>query len=152
MRTTPNIADVLDSFFGDVSVTKTECTRARYARAHAALVRYLGEADLASLLGRETAQIVAAEREFDPTHAFIRVMTAEELIMMLPGFVDGEALPAGRADARTHISLTDRLVAHMIRFRLIDERVFAPQIERAREACAAARENLRHDSAPRLFG
>lgn len=152
MQTIPNISAVLDSFFSDASVTKSECTRARYSRAHTELVRYLDDVDLAALLGDEIAQIVAAEREFNPVHAFLRVMTAEELIFMLPGFVDSFRLPSSRADARSQISLTDRLVRYLIRFRLIDESVFGTQILQTQVACDAARARMKHDSEPRLFG
>lgn len=142
---------MLDSFFADVSVSKTECTKARYSRVHAALVRYLDRVDLA-VLGPDSARIVAAEREFNPAHALIRVLTCEDLLFLLLGFVDDSQLPARRADARSHISLTDRLVGHLIRFRLVDEAIFSAQIFAIQKACVHARERMRHDVMPTIFG
>lgn len=150
MNTTPNITSVLDAFFSDAAVGKAAATRERYLRTHAALVRFLDSVDIASELGEDAWQIVAAEREFDANDAFVRVLTAESLVAVLPGFV--ERLPACRTDARTRISLTDRLVSYLVRFRLIDELAAGTPILRARVACADARDRLREPAEPRLFG
>ncbi len=152
MSMTPNISAVLETFFFDAEAGKSAATRARYVRTQAALARYIETVDVADCFGDDVAQLVAAEREFDSSGAFLRIMTAEELVVLLPGFVEDERLPACRADARTQVSMTDRLVAFLIRFRLIDGSRFSRAVLDTQVACATARDRLRRHTEPRLFG
>ncbi|WP_155849416.1 hypothetical protein [Arthrobacter sp. H20] len=107
---TPHINGILRSFFEDESVGRSYYVGARYYRVMAHLCHYLESVDAATVLGPESGTLLAAERELNPRGAFLRLFTAHDLVHCLPGFLESRWLLRNHMDARTQISLTDRLL------------------------------------------
>ena len=107
---TPRIDVILRSFLEDESVGRSHFVGARYYRVMAHLCRYLESVDAGAVLGPESETLLAAEREMNPRGAFLRLFTAHDLVHCLPGFLESRWLLSPHLDARTQISLTDRLL------------------------------------------
>lgn len=111
MTTQPaNIESVLEAFLRYVGTGRAEATQTRYRRVIDHLHQYLDSADVAFWLGTEPAELIACEREFEADHAMARIFGMDELLCVLPGFLAPLWLMGRPADARTQVSLIDRMV------------------------------------------
>lgn len=106
----PSIEVDLRTFLAEASAGRKEATCARYRRVLDHLRRYLETVDAGQVLGTYYGNLLDAEREFHPDGAFARLFTAHDVILCLPGFVDEAWLLPTPADARSQISLTERLL------------------------------------------
>ncbi|MBG6189137.1 hypothetical protein IWX64_000057 [Arthrobacter sp. CAN_A212] len=106
----PRIDVILRTFLEDVSAGRSNSVGARYYRVMVHLYCYLESVDADAVLGTAAGTLLAAEREFHPSGAFLRLFTAHDLVFCLPGFLDNRWLMQDPADARTQVSLTDRLL------------------------------------------
>ena len=141
--TTPRIDVILRSFLADESAGRSHVVGARYYRVMAHLCHYLESVDATVLLGPESGIILAAEREFQPNGAFLRLFDAHDLIYCLPGFLDSRWLMTNPSDARTQVSLTDRLLRWVRRRYREDIYYCAGGIRQCTEAIRQARRRLR---------
>lgn len=106
----PRIEIILRTFLEDVSTGRSHYVGARYCRVMAHLCLYLESVDASVVLGTQSGTLLAAEREFHPRRAFLRLFTAHDLVRCLPGFLESRWLMEDSTDVRTQISLTDRLL------------------------------------------
>ncbi|MHA7153815.1 hypothetical protein [Arthrobacter sp. TMN-50] len=85
---TPCIEIILRTFLADVSMGRSHYVGARYCRVLEHLCHYLETVDANAVLGTESGTLLAAEREFHPRGAFLRLFTVDDLVFCLPGFLD----------------------------------------------------------------
>lgn len=116
----PHLDIILRTFLQDVSAGRSHPVGARYYRVMGHLYCYLESVDADAVLGTAAGTLLAAEREFHPSGAFLRLFTAHDLVFCLPGFIDDGWLMPDPADARTQVSLTDRLL-RWVRHRYPDD-------------------------------
>ena len=64
-------------------------------------------------------ELLASERQFDPTGAFCRTMHADDLLFALPGFLQ-RCVPADLTDTRLQLATIDALTSWLLRRGLID--------------------------------
>ncbi|WGW12137.1 hypothetical protein LWF01_18980 [Saxibacter everestensis] len=148
MTNAPSIEAVLEAFFADVAVGRGAGTRVRYWRVYIQLNRYLESDDAGRLLGTDYNRLLAAEREFRPDRALARLFSAEGLVLCLSGFVDDAWLLPAPVDARSQISLTDRLLRWVQGRHLIDMSSCSCAVYECEEAIRRARKILRSQVEP----
>ena len=137
----------LQSFFADECFGRSHATCDRYERVYLHLLRYFDEADVSFCLGTDPATLLEVERQFDGDGAFLRVFGFAEVICCMPEFLSDSWLLAVPADARTQISLVNRLVHWLSRHRLYDRREIGCAFFDVEAAIKQARQRLRGSSA-----
>lgn len=139
----PHVDVILRSFLQDVGAGRSPSVGARYYRVMVHLSCYLESVDADAVLGTAAGTLLAAEREFHPYGAFRRLFTAHDLVFCLPDFLNDRWLMRDPADARTQISLTDRLL-RWVRHRYPDDMFYcACEIRECTVAISQARRRLR---------
>lgn len=111
---------LLDDFFIAEGGVRSAATLRRYARVRDRLTHYLDVEDMAPWLGTHPATLLSAEREFHENGAFWQLFGADELVCALPGFLEPSWMPDGVGEARTQVSLVERLLKYLSRHRLVD--------------------------------
>lgn len=110
---------LIDDFFADLAVGRSAATVRRYVRVRQRLGHFLDTADMTLGLGGDRTILLEAERQFHPDGAFWTIYGADELVACLPSFLHETWLPRTRAEARMQISVTSRLVDHLVRSGLL---------------------------------
>lgn len=113
---------LISSFFAVEGLGKTESTLRRYQQVHAQLLAFLDDVDPRPWLGPGPAALLEAERHAGGRGAFFRIFDMDELVCCLPGFLADEWLLPGRTNARTQVSLVDRLMRRLLAAGRIDLR------------------------------
>ena len=85
--------------------------------------------------------VLAAEREFGHDGAVARIMSASDLVVVLPILTAEPWLPAGPVQQRMHLVIVEALMATMIVRRLIDRHELCGPMFDVR--CAPDREHAR---------
>lgn len=135
----------LSEFLVQMCTGRRPQTSARYIRVLGHLGRFAAEVELdvvARPLGTDCATLLGCEREFGRGGAFWRIFGYDELVCCLPGFIEGEWLLPQRADARTQVSLTARLLPWLRRRGIIDMSLCACAYWDAEYAVKKARARL----------
>jgi hypothetical protein len=138
----------LQRFFAHEALGVRPATARRYEHVAAHLFRFLDDVDVVRQLGAGPAALLESERQFGRSGAFFRVLGFDELVACLADFVAPEWLLPADVDARTQISLTDRLLKRLQREQLIDMPIVACAYLDTEAAIKAARRHLK-DGAPR---
>ena len=138
---------LIDDFFAAEASGRTEATVRRYVRVRGRLTHFLDTADMGQWLGTDPGTVLSAEREFHERGAFWHLFGPDELVCVLPGFLQEPWLPDSLGEARTQISLVSRLLSHLSRKRLIDFSLFACAFWDAEAAVKQARIELTRRSA-----
>ncbi len=139
--------ETLQTFFADECVGRARGTQARYERVHQHLILYLDEADVSFCLGTHPAALLEAERQFAPGGAFLRLFGFEELVCCIPEFLSDTWLLPGPSDARTQISLIDRMLRWLTANRLFDRYYLGCAYWDAEAAIKRARRRAHNTSA-----
>jgi len=134
---------LLDDFFDDEALGRTESTSRRYGRVRDRLTGYLDVSDMSDGLGTYPATLLDAERQFHEQGAFWMLFGPDELVCCLPPFLRAPWLPDGTGEARTQISLVGRLLDHLRRKRRLDFSVVRCAFWEAEAAVEQARRELR---------
>jgi len=140
---------LLDDFFAQEASGRADPTMRRYGRVRDRLTHYLDTADMVRWLGTEAGTVLSAEREFHEHGAFWHLHGPDELVCVLPGFLQEPWLPEGLGEARTQISLVSRLLSLLTRRRLLDMSLFGRAHRDAEAAVTQARVDLEARSAAR---
>lgn len=111
---------LIDDFFAELARRRSAVTVRRYVRIHHRLVGFLDTADMTLGLGDDRAKLLEAEREFHDSGAFWILYGSAELVECLPSFLHESWLPRGVTEARMQVSVTSRLLDHLMRQGLID--------------------------------
>ena len=111
---------LIDDFFRELAAGRSDTSIRRYARVHHRLVAFLDTADMTLGLGDERSALLDAEREFHDSGAFWTVWGPDELVECLPSFLHETWMPPGLGESRVQISVVSRLLAHLMRQRLLD--------------------------------
>jgi hypothetical protein len=115
----PTIDALLGAFFSE-RLEGAGGTRQRRLRSLEARLRAHLEAEGEHILVTADLELLASERQFDPSDAFCRTMRADDLLFALPGFLE-RCVPADAVDRRLQLTTIEALVAWLIRKRLIDQ-------------------------------
>lgn len=135
---------VLDSFFEQESVGRSEPTRSRNRRVHEHLVRFLDEGDMSRTLDtHENAVLAAARRD---GRGFLDVFGLEEAVVCLARFVRSDWLPERITDARAQVALAGRLITWLDARGHLDHDLMGCGLYEAEAAVREARERLRPGS------
>lgn len=113
------IDSILRQFFEEQQATKTGLTRRRIEAVEHHL-RNCVEQEAGRILVEPDLLMVAAERQFDPDNAVARTMHADDLIFILAMFVRDPWLPSDRVQRATQLRMTEKLISHLLRARLVD--------------------------------
>ena len=134
----------LVSFVEAEGFARTARTRARYRHVLTLLLRYLDEADLSRYLGTIDIDLLEEERRAGAEGSFLRLLSLDELVCCLPGFLEHPWLPHAPGQRRTHVSLVDRLLRHLRLARLVDLGRVACALYEAEAAVQGARHPSPH--------
>jgi len=119
-KSQPTIDDILNEFFGQQAATRKGRAQQR-VRAVERLLRECLETEGYRVLVDRDLVILAAEREFHPSDAFVRSMRADDLIFALPVYLSATWLQAELLLRQQQLILTDKLCGFIIGRRLIDQ-------------------------------
>lgn len=137
-----SIEGLLEAFLQYVGAERTEATRDRYRRVIDHLHLYLDSSDAEFWLGTDAAQLIAHERQFEPNRAFARLFTIDELLCALPGFLAPKWLMAKPGDARSQVTLIDKMLrTNLVRGLADDGSLFCVVLD-CRRAVKEARAEL----------
>lgn len=137
-----NIVEIVESFKRHVGAGRHEVTQRRYQRVFEHLHDYLDSGDADFWLGTEATGLLACEREFEPHRALARMYSIDELVCTLPGFVAPAWLMPKPGDARSQVSLIDRLVRTGLVRGLMDEGILNCAVHDCHRAIRDARAEL----------
>lgn len=115
----PHIDEILSTFFQGQLEGKSGLRRRRIEGAQDRLRACL-ESDGERVLIDSDCTLLAAEREFHPTDAFVRTMHADDLICALNSFVSDKWMPADHVDRRVQLRIADALAGFIVGRRLVD--------------------------------
>lgn len=104
---------LIDDFFEALAEGRRAVTVRRYARVRHRLYDFLDVDDMSQWLEPDEVTLLAAEREFMRDGAVRSLFGVEGLLRCLPGFVTDEVLPPTTAEARTQVSVANRLLTHV---------------------------------------
>lgn len=133
---------LIDDFFRAEAEGKTPAVVRRYARVRERLTAFLDTGDMSLGLGTNLVSLLESERQFHDTGAFWTLFGPGELVCCLPSFLHETWLPAGTAEARSQISLVNRLLTSMSRAHQFDWPSTACAFYEARAAVDQARRDL----------
>lgn len=137
-----SIEGLLEAFLKHAGADRTEATRERYRRVIDHLHLYLDSSDAEFWLGTDAARLIAHEREFEADRALARLFSIDELLCALPGFLASPWLMAKPGDARTQVSLIDRLLRTPLVRGLADDGGLFCVVHDGRRAVVQARAEL----------
>lgn len=140
----PHIDDILTSFFARECEGTKGVTRQRTELVER-LLRECLEAEGARVLVDRDRIMLAAEHEFQPEGAFARTMHADDLIFVLPLFVQPPWLHSEPLVQRIQLYLTDALTGHIMYGGLADYDQLICQLYDIRNGIDSAKWALNRD-------
>ena len=140
--TRPVIDDILSVFFAGECDSKEGPPLHRIEFVDASLRHYL-ETQGERVLVDDDVTLLHLERQFNRDGAFCRSMHADDLILMIAGYLRAY-VPREPLVLRAQLAAVERLIASVLRQRLINpEEMLLPLLD-ARDAIDRGRRELRH--------
>lgn len=142
----PPINYILRGFFDRRLDGTKGLTRARIVEVETQL-RECIEAEAERVLVASDRTLLAAEREFHPTGAVARLMQADDLVFLLPIFLEPQWAPTQAQQRRVQLGLVDRLTGHLLVTGLVERYGMECPLIEIRSGIDRAKAQLRRTTA-----